>query len=270
MNEFLTRNEQYIRGLWSIAKVLLFVLIIFVAVATIVQLREFSVIGRDVPAQSIITVTGDGEVFAVPDVAEFSFTVSEEQNTVEEAQTIVSEKIDAVIASLEDEFGIEKKDIKTTSYNWYPQYDWAQENCTQFRCEGGRQVLRGYQVTQTVRVKLENLEIASDVLAMMSTQEVTNVGGISFTIDDEDGLIREARQQAIEEAEEKAQKLADDLDVRLVRVVGFYENNNEYPVYFERAEAMGLGGGDMATPKPNLPTGENKITRQVQITYEIR
>jgi uncharacterized protein len=98
-----------------------------------------------------------------------------------------------------------------------------------------------------------------------------NVSGLSFTIDDEDALTAEAREQAINDAEEKAEELADQLGVSLVRIVGFNEGGGGYPVQYARAEMtmMALDEGAVGSA-PSLPVGENKISSFVTITYEIR
>src|SRR5690606_38170187 len=99
---------------------------------------------------------------------------------------------------------------------------------------------------------------------------VTDIYGPNFTVDDETELKREARQKAIEDARAKARQLADDLDVRLVRVVSFSENGGGYYPMFARGAAMDMAVSSEAKAAPELPTGENTITSYVTITYEIR
>ncbi len=99
----------------------------------------------------------------------------------------------------------------------------------------------------------------------------SQVSGLSFTIDDENELQAKARQEAIDDARGKAEELADQLGVSLVRVVGFSESSGGYPPI---PYAFGRGG-DMAVMEskavvPDIPTGENKIISNVSVTYEIR
>jgi len=72
---------------------------------------------------------------------------------------------------------------------------------------------------------------------------------------------------AIEAAKAKAEQLAKDLGIRLVRIVNFSEGGN-YPIY-GRAEFKALSADD-AIPLPEIPVGENKIVSNVTITYEVR
>jgi uncharacterized protein YggE len=96
------------------------------------------------------------------------------------------------------------------------------------------------------------------------------VSGLTFTIDDESALQREARKKAIDDAKTKAQQLAKDLGVSLSRIVSFSENNGSpMPMYY-RADAMAMGGAMEAKSAPSVPTGQNKISSDVSITYEIK
>src|SRR3989344_4600242 len=103
-------------------------LAVFLLVLTISSLSEWRYIGTGVPATNTITVSGTGEVFAVPDTATFSVTVQEEAKEVQNAQEVATKKINDIIAYLKNE-GIEEKDIKTTDYSVYPQYDYLQTIC---------------------------------------------------------------------------------------------------------------------------------------------
>ncbi|MDZ4227187.1 MAG: SIMPL domain-containing protein [Patescibacteria group bacterium] len=189
-----------------------------------------------------------------------------------DAQDAATEKSNAVIAYLKGE-GIEEKDIKTTDYNVYPQYDYTRSACSEVGyCPPGRQELRGFEVSQTLSVKVRDTEKAGGLLSGVGSRGASQVSGLSFTIDDEDALKAEARGKAIDDAQAKAKELAGQLGVSLVRVVGFYENEGGYPVPY----AYGTGGDMMAVrtesakAAPDIPVGENKIVSNVSVTYEIR
>lgn len=248
------------------------VLALFLLVATIKVLKEYRFVGSGVTATNTITVSGSGEVFAVPDIATFSVTVQEEAKEVKPAQDAATKKSNDIFAYLKSE-GVDEKDIQTTDYNVYPQYDYMQATvCREGYCPPGKQVLRGYQVSMTLTVKVRDTKKAGDLLSGVGSRGATQVSGLSFTIDDEDALKAEAREKAIEKARAKADQLADQLGVSVVRVVGFSEDGN-YPIYYAKAEmsmAVDGRGGAAMPPSPEIPTGQNKITSNVSITYEIR
>ena len=93
----------------------------FLAVLTLNAIKDSS----NSPATNVIAVNGTGEVFAVPDIATLSFSVSETAKTVGEAQDIASKKINSILDAVK-KMGIEDRDIKTIGYNSYPKYVYSQ------------------------------------------------------------------------------------------------------------------------------------------------
>lgn len=245
---------------------------LFLVVFAISQVKEYRFIGSGVTATNTITVSGEGEVFAVPDTGEFSVTVQENAKDVAAAQATATKKANDIIAYLKGA-GVDEKDIKTTDYSVYPQYEWQNGVCKQGAayCPPGKQVLTGFQVSQTLSVKVKDTTKAGELLSGVGQKGASQVSGLSFTVEDEDALKAQAREKAITDAKTKADELAAQLGVSVVRVVGFSESGGGYPImYAAKTMAMdSMAAGEMA-PAPQIPTGENKITSNVSVTYEIR
>ena len=87
-----------------------------------------------------------------------------------------------------------------------------------------------------------------------------------FWVDKDDDLKDQARKLAIEDAKTKAEKLAAQLGVKLVKITGFSENTSGYPVPMYEYKGYGIGGGGET---PQIQTGENEILVNVILTYEI-
>ena len=244
-------------------------LIAFFAVKTIGEVKGLSYIGRGEYPTNTIVVSGKGEVIATPDIATFSFTVSEEGADVASAQDKATDKTNAILAYLDDQ-GVEDKDVKTSSYSIYPRYEWR--NATVY--VSGTQYLAAYVVSQSVEVKVRDLEKAGAILAGIGEHGATNVSGLNFTVDSQDELVRDARAEAIKDARDQAKVLADSLGVRLGHIVSFSESGPYYPYpTYARSEMsydMAMGGAGNVAKAPELPVGENKITSNVTITYEIK
>ncbi len=249
--------------------VLVFALAAYVAILIVNSIKEFHYIGGGVPVTNVVTVQGSGEVFAVPDIATFTFTVTEEKPAAKDAQEASAKKINAIIAYLKEN-GVDEKDIKTVGYNVFPRYEYEGQLCTQFNCDSGQRVLKGFNASQTISVKVRDTSKAGTLLAGAGTAGATEVSGLDFTIDDEDALLKQARKDAIDDARAKAEELAKDLGVKLVRVVNFSESGGTQPPMFYRADTMMAGGKGGAEVAPSVPAGENKLTSSVSITYEIR
>lgn len=247
--------------------VLLAVFLGFKAFAEFMSLRY---IGAGVSPANTITVSGYGEASGVPDIATFTYSVVSLKATVAAAQEEATTKANAITAYLK-EAGVADRDIQTSNYSIYPQYDWVQEACVNGACPTGRQVLRGYEVRQSTTVKVRDVAKAGDLLAGVGTRGATEVSGLQFTFDDPHRGEDEARGEAIADAKSQAEKLADQLGVSIVRVVSFSENGGGYPY----PVAYGRGGmetlaQDASNKAPTISTGENKVTSTVSITYEIR
>ncbi len=244
--------------------------VLFALSSTLLKMKEYKYIGAGIEAMNTISVNGEAQIFAVPDVAVFTIGVNEEADTVQIAQDTATKEINDIISYLDSE-GIEEKDIKTTNYNVYQRYEWR-ENCNAFdvrgACDNNRELV-GYEVSQNIRVKIRDTDNAGEILAGVGALGVDNISGLSFEIDDDDALQASARREAIADAQSKAEVLADDLGVSIVRVAGFSEGgNNARPMYpkMEMSMTAGMGGGGA----PDMPVGENTITSDVTIIYEIR
>lgn len=216
-----------------------------------------------------ISVTGEGEVTAVPNIGEFSFSVQEEGEEAPNVQSVAAEKINSIIKYLKDA-GVEEKDIKTEYYNLTPKYRYEQKPCVMgMYCPPGEQVQDGYTVNQSVRVKVHDLERAGELISAVGERGVSYISGLSFTIDDESELKAEARESAIADAKEKAELLARQLGVRLDRMTGYYEDDGPRPYYGVGGDMVKVAAMEEAVA-PDLPTGENIITSRVTITYQVR
>lgn len=246
-------------------------ILVFITITQTMQLTQFE------PNYASINVEGVAEVNAVPDIGVFSFTVEAESEDVATAQEESGETINEIMTYLKTEGGVEEKDIKTTGYNTYPRYEWEQRLCIQGNCDNER-VLRGYVVTQSVTVKVRDTEKAGELIAGVGSRGATNLSGLNFEVDDLEAKKEEARLLAIADAKAKADRLADELGVRLGDIMSFYDNGGDgyYPMPMY-AETRAMGGDmmmDMAVEEasfaPEISVGEDTIVARVTITYEIK
>jgi len=253
------------------------VLALFLLSATLGELKGYQFIGSGVTATNTISVNGDGEVFAVPNTADIMATIQETAKDVKTAQDNATKKSNDVIAYLKGA-GVDEKDIQTTDYSVNPQYSYEQSSCPKpldggpvIYCPPGRQSINGYQVSETLTVKVRDTSKAGDLLQGIGQRGISQVNGPNFTLDDADQKTYEAqaRGKAIDDAHTKAEALAQQLGVHLVRVVGFSEGGGG-PVYYAKAMSMDAGMAAPAPAAPEIAPGQNKITSNVSVTYEIQ
>ena len=210
--------------------------------------------------QEGIWVSGEGRVVAVPDVAILRLGIEAQEVTVAEAQEQAREAMDRVMKALENE-GVAEKDIQTQYFNI--------NRVTRWDSQEEKEVIIGYRVTNVVTAKVRDVAKAGDVIDAVAIAggDYTRIDSIGFTVDDPSEYQKEAREQAVADAEAKAKQLAEAAGVKLGRPL--YITESSYipgPIYRQDMIAKAEGAPAVETP---ISPGEMEITLNVQISYEI-
>lgn len=206
-----------------------------------------------------LVVSGEGKVSVVPDIAKVNFGIQESGPRLSAVQNSVNIKS----KTLTDQFkklGIGDKDIKTTSYNVFPQYDY----------NAGTPRITGYQVSVNYEVTIRNFDIVNDILVAGTQNGANIVGGINFEINDDTKKqkLQEAREKAVSEAKEKAEGLAKAAGISLGKIINVSENQ---AIPLPRPLAVPIsGGGETKVTEPSVQPGETEISVSVSLSYEIR
>lgn len=216
------------------------------------EIKIFNRPGLNAPT---VSVSGEGKIFARPDVGRLSFSAEAESLDVAEAQRLSAEVINNAIKFLKN-FGFDEKDLKTASYEISPLYDFPK----------GRREFRGYRVSQGMEIKIRDLNRTGAVLEGLAIAGVKNIGALNFEIDQMKDLQNQARQKAIEDAKEKAQKLVFDLGARLGKIVSFSESGANGPIFALKT----FGAAENEFGRPEVPVGENEIAVFVTLVFELK
>lgn len=269
--------------------------IVWIAVALAVLAIGYSAIsyvdsyGKSIQPSSFrsFSVTGEGKAIAIPDIAEFSFTViTEGGKDVSSLQADNTVKVNKAIAFIKSE-GVEDKDIKTSYYNVDPRYQTYQcQNPpvygTASQSAGSAPVsapsvqpcpppsIVGYTITQSVDVKVRDFSKTGDIMSGVVTNGANEIGTLSFSIDDPTKVRNEARAQAITKAKEQAQSVAQAAGFSVGRLLSVSEGYNPYPVYnYLAPAAAGAVSKSEAAPAPVIQPGSEEIDVTVSMQYEI-
>ena len=244
-----------------------FVLLVVVSLFTVAKLiNEVKEVDSS-KTVNVISVEGSGEVLATSDIASLNINLTKDGKTAKEAQDLLNESITKTLTYLKTQ-KIADKDIKSEYGGLSPKYSY--EKCYVYPCNSDPKII-GYTATQSITVKVRVVDNASVIRTGLAEIGITDISGPTFSIDDEEGFKTQARSQAIEEARAKAKVLAKELGVKLGKVVNFSENNGgNYPMYAAKSVMMDSAVAYGASAAPTLPKGENKITSNVVITYEIK
>ena len=250
-----------------------FILIVIVSLFTIIkivnEIKASSYVGRGNQPANTIYVDGKGEVVAVSDIATLTVNLNKDGKTAKEAEDLLNTQITSTLKYIKDQ-NIEDKDVKSEYGGLTPRYSYSQPVCYTYPCPTKDPTIAGYTATQSITIKVRAVDSASEIRTGLAGLGITDISGPTFSIDNEDGLKDQARGDAIKDAKAKAGVLASELGVKLGKVVSFSENSGGgYPIYDTKA-MMANGATTSSAPAPVLPKGENKITSNVTITYEIR
>ncbi len=249
-------NNRFLQGVLGLVACMLFV---YLAMLTRNAALQYKYIGTVPHDRDTITVDGMGKISATPDLAQIDLGVQTEGATVKDIQTQNTQKMNAIIKAVKS-LGVEEKDIQTSNYSISPKIDWS----------NGKQNVTGYIVAQNVTVKVRNLDKVGDVVSQAGTLGANQVGGIQFTIDDPTGLQAQARAKAIDDARKKAEALASQLGLTIVKVVTFSEvgNNRPVPMPMYASKDM-MAAGEVAPVAPSIQSGSMDVMSNVNVTFQV-
>lgn len=216
-----------------------------------------------------VAFSGEGKISAKPDVVKFTATILSEGKLLSDVQSDNTKRFNAVVDYLKKS-GLGDKDTKTAGYNIYPQYSYPRP-CRVFPClEDEKPQIVGYQIQNALEITVRDTAKIGDILSGTVDAGANEVSNLQFTIDKPDELKAEARKIAIDDARAKAARLAKNLGKRLGRITAFNESGSVPPPIYFKAEALAGGGGPVPAPAPNIQAGENDLTVNVSVTYELK
>jgi uncharacterized protein YggE len=210
------------------------------------------------PQPRTLVVSGQGEAHAVPDTVAISAGVTTQGKTAAEALAANTRTMNGVFAALK-RLGVPDRGIQTSNFSVQPQYPPFNPN--------GQQQTRdiiGYEVTNQVNVRLEDVSKLGAALDALVTGGANNMNGISFTVRDPAAQLTEARKDAVADAMEKAKTYAGAAGVTLGRILSISESGAEPP----RPVFMAMQA--RAADKVPTAAGETTISAGVSITWEIQ
>ena len=252
-----------------------------------------------------IWVNGTGKSTVDPDLGILSMGVEALADTASEARRMAVGAIDATIAVLKAN-NIEDRDMQTSQFSISPRYNTQEitrctdnskelepvaspslgmpapgstgvvemiaiqeERGSECRVEFER-VLVGYQVTNTLNIKVRDLDNMGNIIdgATEAAGNLVRINRVSFAIEDTKPLQIEAREEAIADLLTKANAMAELAGVELGKLVFLAESGGGVPQSFARVEsAAAFGfGADQAT---SILAGELDVNVSVQGVFAI-
>ncbi len=210
------------------------------------------------PGTPTLSVNGEAEAMATPDIAIVTIGVTTQDKTAAAALAANSAEVAKALAALKDA-GIADKDIGTTNFSVYPLYDQRPERAG---AENNPPPIVGYSVSNDVRVTIRDIGTSGAILDKVVTSGANRISGIAFDVSDRKTPSDQAIKDAIAEAKRKAALIAEAAGVKLVRIVSVSasESGGPQPV-FARMEMK-------ASAVPVMP-GQQSIGANASIVWEV-
>ncbi|MCM5557594.1 SIMPL domain-containing protein [Pleomorphomonas sp. JP5] len=228
-------------------------------VATGLVLLPAAALAAD-PATATLTLSADGVVSAAPDMAIVSLGVVKQADTADEALSANNKAMQETLAALK-EAGVDDKDIATSSFAidpvmvYPPQKDDGSQDAPK---------ITGYRVSNAVTVKLRDITQAGGLLDKVIRVGANDVRGVSFTVDNQDSLMDEARVEAMKTLETRAELYAKTGGFTLKRILSISEGGADTP-------PVPMMMAKMTTQAEAVPfmAGQQDIRATVHMTWEI-
>jgi uncharacterized protein YggE len=211
--------------------------------------------------QSSMTILGEAEVRAKPDIATVTIGVAQTAATAEEAVDAMNSALAAVLAGIRSQ-GVEDRDIQTARLSLQPIY--RPPPAPSVEPHDPSAEITGYRAVSLVSVTVRELERTGSVVDAAMAGGANQIGGIRFGLADAKTIERKALIDALADANVKAQAAATAAGVQL----GSVHSITEFSAAAPRADAIDLApvGSLAGTP---VEAGELRIRAQVRVVYEI-
>jgi uncharacterized protein YggE len=209
-------------------------------------------------ASDTIIVTGVGKARANPDRATMSVGV----NVTNENITLAVKESNDTIARITEvvkELGVEEDDIQTTNFNIWAEEQWDPET-------GERKEEKLYRVDSTIQINVNDVEKIGEILEASIATGANNIYGLNFGIQDTSSLASEARISALDDAQQRAEQIAQELGVTLGEVKSAVEVSGGSMIPFFESAGFGIGGGG---GEPPISEGSMTVTVSMQVTFKI-
>ncbi len=204
-----------------------------------------------------VSVTGRGEVDAVPDMATLRLGVTSNAKTSTLATESNNQSIRRIFKVLSEK-GVQQDDYETTRFQLTPQ--------RQYR-KGQPPLITGYQVNNVLVVRIYNLDKVGEIMQAAIDAGGNNFESLVYSVDDTDELMEEARTRAVEDALEKAISLSEPLDAQVGPPLSIQEIRQSgrpfhSPMMMESADAM-------RSSVPVKGPSELSIACEVQVKFSL-
>jgi len=206
--------------------------------------------------QRRLSLSATGTVSVRPDMATISTGIETEGVKAREALSDNNEIMADMMKSLRAN-GIDEDDMTTSGFSIQPRY--------QYPRNGMPPRIIGYKVSNSLTIRVRDLARLGTILDKLASAGSNRMGSLSFSLQDPEKVMNEARRKAMEKVIRRANLYAAAAGVRLGRIISISENASRY---VPRPMMMAKSSRMMASSVPIAP-GKRKNSVTVHVTWEL-
>jgi hypothetical protein len=211
--------------------------------------------------RAMITVTGEAKQQISNQVARFNVSVIETNKDKQTAVDAVNQAM-AEITTAVKEFGIEEKDLTTQNVSVY-ETDEPEIMIYPPRPRSGE---KQWQASNSLAIILRDVNQASALADLLQGFSMAQVSGPSFSVDDTNLSEQDLLVDAMADAREKAERLAEAGGRKLGKVLTASEGYSSapYPLY---SDLMAVGEAKSSAP---VEPGSTQMTKTLTVVFELK
>jgi uncharacterized protein YggE len=202
-----------------------------------------------------ISVNGEGKVKVIPDHAVVTVGFQNSGKDAKEVKVLNDEVVDRVLKFLKKS-GVPSSDYKTDNVSLHKSYDFEKKKSN-------------FQANQTLNITLKDLSKYDEIMIGLNDAGVNTIQGVEFKSSKMEVYEKEARKNAILNAQQKANDYVSVLGQKVGKALLITDNSQGYvpqPMYKGGLMAM---AADMSGQRETLAVGEMEITTNVSVTFAL-
>ena len=210
-------------------------------------------------SQGGISVSGEASISLMPDIATIVLGVESIDETVADARSAAASAMAGIVNVL-TEAGVADEDIQTQRLSIQPQYDYSSE----------KRELIGFTVINIVNVTVRDIDSVGSIIdkSVEAGGDLTRIQSIYFSVDDTEPYEDQLIADAVQDATDKAGRLADLTGVTLGKPLAInYGGGVPYPV-LDRSFGLAMVE-ESAGFDTSVSPGEVETSVTVNIVFSI-
>jgi len=224
--------------------------------ALLMLLAALAIQAQTLPQSPTIRVSGEAKSTIEADMAVLSLGIVQQAKTPLAVREAVTAAADKVISSLLA-IGVEKKQIRTSNFSIYPQYD---------ERPGKQNIITGYKGEAIITVSLDDTALVAQAVETSVASGANEIRSLDYRKKNEDALRVEMLKQAVTNAMDKAAAMAETLGRKLGKAISVEEQGYSMRAPDTRAflaKSMSVGAQEAFSP------GSIEVNASIVVVFEM-